>query len=125
LGKRDLSSNGFDLITSGSNASGFASKTASEFSLGLLHESQLTRSTVDLDAENKWVFVGMTFDGTSTTENLSFYEGSEKSSVVLLGQRLDHAGGATVNNSTDFTVGGDKKMNPLRLGSGFFPVFKR
>ena len=65
----------FDLVASESNASGFTTKTADEFSLGLLHESLLTRSTVDLDAENQWVFLGMALDATSTMDNLQFFLG--------------------------------------------------
>lgn len=106
LGKHDLGTTGFDLITSQSNASGFTTMSASEFSLGLMQESGFARSTVDVDAENKWVFIGMTYDATKNTDNLRFYTGSETSSVSILGSPVDLPGGLATNNAIDFTVGG-------------------
>lgn len=106
LGKHDLAASGFDLVAAPSNSSGFSSMSASEFSLQLAHEAGIARSTADLDARNRWVFVGVSYDGSRVTNNLHFYVGGDSSTVSLLGTPVDHQGGAATDNTVDFTLGG-------------------
>jgi hypothetical protein len=57
-----------------------------------------------VDADNKWAFVAVTYDGTLTSNNVNYYAGSEDGTVSLLATTTVDAG--TVNaTAAAFNVG--------------------
>jgi hypothetical protein len=57
-----------------------------------------------VDADNKWAFVAVTYDGTLTSNNTNYYAGSEDGTVSLLATTT--VNGGTVNpTSVAFNVG--------------------
>jgi hypothetical protein len=57
-----------------------------------------------VDADNKWAFVAVTYDGTLTSNNTNYYAGSENGVVTLLATTTVNAG--TVNpTAAAFNIG--------------------
>lgn len=78
------------------------------------------QSTEDLGADDRWVFLATTYDGTDELDNLSFYVGDESDTVSILGdplsvfagQVVSSTGRATVNiGFTDAAPGNDFSIN--------------
>lgn len=57
-----------------------------------------------VDANNKWAFLAVSYDGTSTFNNVNYYAGSADGSVSLLATTTVNAG-TTVANAAAFTIG--------------------
>lgn len=70
---------------SGSGNAGFQLRsTATAGQLLLQVNSASVTSSAAYGATNEWVFFAVTFDGTSTTDNVKFYVGSQASEVSLV-----------------------------------------
>jgi len=62
-------------------------------------------SGADLDADNKWIFVAATYDGTMSTDNLKFYWGDPTSAVAQLGTNLSSTSGPLTALTEEFRAG--------------------
>ena len=99
-------------------------RSPSNFRLGMFIGGDLAfgfgQSTESLGADDRWVFLAATYDGTEDLDNLSFYVGDETDTVELLGLPLSvfagqvnsSEGRATVNiGFTDAAPGVDFSIN--------------
>jgi sugar lactone lactonase YvrE len=78
------------------------------------------QSSIATGADHSWVFFAMTYDGTSTTNNLKFYSGTTSNSVVQLGDAVTLNAGAIINTTNDFRIGGTASTSSDRTPSAWF-----
>jgi hypothetical protein len=87
----------------------------------------------NLDADNKWLFVAVTYDGTATANNVNYYFGDPTSGVALshtttvnAGTVIDHTGrlmiGGTDAAPTALTVNPRGFMDDARVYSGILSL---
>jgi len=62
-------------------------------------------SGADLSANDQWVFVAVSYDGTLSSDNVKFYRGDTTSSVAQFGLTRTAAVGTLTPNSNEFRVG--------------------
>ena len=62
------------------------------------------QSTESLDADDRWVFLAATYDGTEEFDNLNFYVGDEMAEVSLLGLPLSIFAGPVLSTTGEATV---------------------
>jgi sugar lactone lactonase YvrE len=78
------------------------------------------QSSIATGADHSWVFFAMTYDGTSTTNNLKFYSGTTSNSVVQLGDAVTLNAGTIINTVNDFRIGGAASTSSDRTPSAWF-----
>ena len=58
-----------------------------------------------MSADNEWRFVALTYDGSQTADNVTFYNGGVDSEVVQFGNVGSSTVGAMIANESEFRVG--------------------
>lgn len=109
MAKQNTLSSNFDGFSFAFNnpTEGAAERRADNFQLNLALGGSgfaFNTSGADLDADNKWIFVAVTYDGASSSSNLKFWSGSETGSVTQLGPTATAAVGTLVAHSMPFRV---------------------
>ena len=100
----------FDSFSWNISAPVSGTRSASNFGLRLFVGGQ-TAFTFDaatapfsVNADNKWIFLAVTYDGTSTSNNVSYFSGSAADNVSLLGTTTVNAGAVKATTAA-FNVG--------------------
>ena len=62
-------------------------------------------SGANMSADNEWRFVALTYDGSQTADNVTFYNGGVDSEVVQFGNVGSSTVGAMIANESEFRVG--------------------
>jgi hypothetical protein len=76
----------------------------------LLDGSELSTTSASYQEQNTWVFFGVSYDGTLTSNNVKFYKGTTTSSVVLIDTLTLNKG--TVNNEPTGLGIGNRDRRP-------------
>lgn len=104
--------NGAHLVSNHSGSSGFRLKASDSETGGNLqlfvNGTAVAAGLNAWNATDEWVFFAVTYDGTTTTNNVKFYVGSAANDSVALKstQSLSPvAGGTVVASAADFTIG--------------------
>lgn len=108
--------NGFDFYM-GAPTSGIS---ASNFQLTLSVNGTSINSSVNTGAANQWVFFAVTYDGTLTASNVSFYRGTPSSNAAQLGTTVSLNKGTVGDNTVPFQVAGTSQSASDRTATGFF-----
>lgn len=78
----------------------------SDFQLYLTADDQNSVSTINFSTLNSWVFLAVTYDGTTTTNNVRFYTGSTGAAASQFGSTLSNTAGTLGASGSDTQVGG-------------------
>ena len=103
LSKQDAgNTTGYSLLY-GLPSGGSGSLAASDFTVKLRVGSTASNVSADLDADNKWIFVAVTYDGTTGSSNLRFYNGDATTPVGSATTR-NYTPGIPAANSEHFQI---------------------
>ena len=109
MSKQDVTSFGGFSFALNNPTEGAADRRADNFQLNMALGGAggftFNTSGADLDADNKWIFVAATYDGTTSTNNLKFYWGDPSTPVAQLGANLSSTSGQLPALSQEFKVG--------------------
>ncbi len=104
---KQLASGNFDGFSFAFNNPGSGDIAADNFGLNLALGGSggftFSQSGGNLSADNEWLFVAVTYDGTQTSDNVIFYSGDVAEPVSLF-STLSSDVGALVPNDVDFRV---------------------
>jgi hypothetical protein len=119
---KQLGSGNFDGFSFALSTPTSGTISASNFQLNLALGGSsgfaFTTSGVNMSADNTWVFVAVTYDGTVTSQNLQFYTGTPAGAVSPFGTLKDVNVGPLVANANDFRVGASSagtSSAPIRI----------
>lgn len=98
LFQNSLSGNGFALIATTSGNL--------QLSLGNGSSTNFASTTNSYSATQSWVFFAVTYDGTTTTNNVRFYVG-DSVNAVSLAQTFSYAGGVLGNDGAALAIGNE------------------
>lgn len=107
---------GFDFYMGGPT-SGIS---ASNFQLTLSVDRNSVNSSVGTGALNQWVFFAVTYDGTLSSNNVTFYSGTTSSAAAQLGATLTLNQGVVGDNTRPFQIGNTTQSSADRTPAGFF-----
>lgn len=100
--------------------------SASGFRLGLLVDGTSGGSALfssagtSVNASNQWVFLAVSYDGTKTTDNVSFYTGTSGSAVTQLGVVGTLNMGAVDSTTGSLQIGNTTATTGDRTPTGLF-----
>lgn len=104
---------GFDLLAG-------TDSTANNLLLGLSVDGTSANSGVRIDAQDKWVFIAVTYDGTLTESNVAFYAGGLSLGVTRLGGLVSLNKGPVGDNDRPFRIGDTTQTTSDRTPTGYF-----
>jgi hypothetical protein len=79
---------------------------ASDFQLYLTVDSENSVGSINFSTLNSWVFLAVTYDGTTGTNNVKFYNASQSTAVGQFGLTLSNTAGTLGASGADTQVGG-------------------
>lgn len=94
---------GWDLFIE--NPSGGGGLSAGSFALSLTVDTGTGANSANLSADNEWLFIAVTYDGTLTENNVRFYAGDVSTGVATAGDPKTMNKGTTDANNADFRIG--------------------
>ncbi len=92
-------------FTSGNN--GFLLDASAAGTLSLNVDGTSVGASSSFSATNSWVFFAATYDGTSSTNNVNFYEGTLTSKPTLVGTASASTGAMAIAPTGAFQIGGN------------------
>ncbi|CAN5208489.1 hypothetical protein BH23VER1_BH23VER1_10280 [soil metagenome] len=109
MSKQDATSFGGFSFALNNPTEGAAERRADNFQLNMALGGDggftFNTSGADLDADNTWIFVAVTYDGTTAANNLKFYWGDPLTPVAQLGADLSSTSGQLPSLTQEFKVG--------------------
>ena len=110
-------------LTAGSlniEAAGIRTSTAGEIGMFVNSTSGAEAiSPIDYTLTNQWMFIAVSYDGTKTTNNVTFYEGSKTTPVAQVGRVLTYNQGSASAGSNTLGVGNDSTTTNARPMDGY------